>query len=737
MAYRANRDGELNDEELEIDRANNNNANDIRNAASIAIASKNPSAMLAGGTVKLADKLTDGKSTDALAKGLTRANKLMPGGRNIQDMLNGVNESGVGDAASTAANLENANTGGGQEGPPSSGDEDKEKTDEDGNKKSGFARIMSNPVLRTIIISSIPTFFIFFLFFAGIAAITGLIGDYDDAFGMSSTLNEETGGIFFTASNPEQQAFYDRVKQVKLSYQANGKNIDAMNVASVYHVLNNYGADIQYKDMTTKKIEQIADAMLVNNMYSEDGFKQNLINNIIPSYISGLSQGQKEDIANEITDYISRYNSLVGKESFDPYGGNYCGGTTSCKYDIKGYHINKKGNINENINVDNLYVRLMQCGTANGHNYGGTFGKPLENEDLVPFEKYILGVAYQEIGADAVSDTKQKEAFKAQMVAARSYILARHADMGGWRTLKQEGDKWVLQAASCTQDQVYCDPDKGCSSNNGQWSMVFSGTTKAKILKNSLPQDSPLRQYASQTSGEVLVNDQGYIIYSGYNQTEQNQMKALANNGLNYKQILLQVYNQGSRNYGAYDIRKSSCTTTGQTNCISSGIFSRWKQRGQPWSNIQIGTGSSIGEIGCLATSVSMLIAKSGVPTNVQGEFNPGSFVTFLNGNGGFDGGNFLWNSVSKVAPSWSYQGQTLVSGLTKEQKIEKIKEITSQPNTYAVAEVKGNTGQHWVAIDSVSGNTINMMDPSTESTDMWGQYNWINTSKIASFKVA
>ena len=110
MAYRANRDGELNDEELEVDRANNNNANGIRNAASIAIASKNPSAMLAGGTVKLADKLTDGMSTDALAKGLTKANKLMPGGRNIQDMLNGVNESGVGDAASNAANLENANT---------------------------------------------------------------------------------------------------------------------------------------------------------------------------------------------------------------------------------------------------------------------------------------------------------------------------------------------------------------------------------------------------------------------------------------------------------------------------------------------------------------------------------------------------------------------------------------------------------------------------------------------------
>ena len=34
----------------------------------------------------------------------------------------------------------------------------------------------------------------------------------------------------------------------------------------------------------------------------------------------------------------------------------------------------------------------MQCGSGNGHNYGGTFGQPLEGEELVPFEKYILGV---------------------------------------------------------------------------------------------------------------------------------------------------------------------------------------------------------------------------------------------------------------------------------------------------------------------------------------------------------
>ena len=779
-SYEANRGSSSvsDDKEAEKERANANNANNIRNAADVAIATKNPYAMAAGAAVKAADKITGGKSTDALAKGMTTANKISPGGRSIQAASNKLNESGASDKIGQAARAKNAVAGGGQGGPPSSGaanaannaqqaasgaekaqkaaetaekvekkappiggGSSKDDDDDDSSKKNSsiLGGFISKSVITTILISAAPFLFIFILFFAAIATVSGLFGDYEDAFGMSNTLNEETGGVVFSASTPEQQDFYDRVNQVKLEYQANGKTLDAMKIVAVYHVLNNNGADISYKEMSTHKIRQIADAMFDGNVYSEETFKQNLISSIIPSYIRGLTQGQKEDIAKEVIDYIDRYNSLVGKEDFNPYGGSTCGGSSTCTYDIKGYYIHSKGNINETVNIDNLYVRLMQCGTANGHNYGGTFGKPLEDEDLVPFEKYILGVAYQEIGDSAATNPKAAEAFKAQMVAARSYILARHADMGHWRTLKQEGDKWVLQAAACTQDQVYCDPDKGCSSDNGQWSMVYSGTTKAKKLRDPMPQDSPLRSYASQTAGEVLVNSQGYIIYAGYMQPEQNMMSSLSNQGLNYKQILLQVYNQGSRNYGASDIKKNTCTSTGGTNCISSGEYSKWRQGGQSWSTIQIGnSGKNIGQIGCLATSVSMLIAKSGVTTNIQGEFNPGTFVTFLNSHGGFtSGGNFVWSSVTSVAPSWKYQGQVSVSGLTRQQKLAKIQEIISQPNTYAVAEVKGNTGQHWVAIDSVSGSTVNMMDPSSNSTDMWAQYNWANTSTIASFKVS
>ena len=54
----------------------------------------------------------------------------------------------------------------------------------------------------------------------------------------------------------------------------------------------------------------------------------------------------------------------------------------------------------------------------------------------------------------------------------------------------------------------------------------------------------------------------------------------------------------------------------------------------------------------------------------------------------------------------------------------------------YVVAEVKGNTGQHWVAVDSIQNGVINMMDPGTNATNMWKTYPSRNTSRFVYFKV-
>ena len=305
---------------------------------------------------------------------------------------------------------------------------------------------------------------------------------------------------------------------------------------------------------------------------SHIGFVEKVEGDIVHTVEGNASNSVDRRQYNMKTDYITGYATIDFSDASLGTGANISTGGT-CSYDIKGFYIQGKGNVEKSLPMNNLLVRLMQCGSGNGHNYGGTFGQPLQGEDLVPFEKYILGVAYQEIGPSSPA-----EAIKAQMVAARSYILARHVDMGGWRVIKKEGDQWILPAAACTQDQVYCDPDQGCSSSDGQWSMVYSGSRGGKQLKGPIAADSPLRTYASETSGEVLVNDKGYVVYAGYLQTEQNKMINLAKQGLSYKQILLQVYNQGNRNYGATDILKYPCdgktvvcTNNGPSDAVLEG----------------------------------------------------------------------------------------------------------------------------------------------------------------------
>ena len=131
-----------------------------------------------------------------------------------------------------------------------------------------------------------------------------------------------------------------------------------------------------------------------------------------------------------------------------------------------------------------------------------------------------------------------------------------------------------------------------------------------------------------------------------------------------------------------------------------------------------------------------MQIARSGVQTNIS-NFNPGTFVEYLNSHSGFEsGGLYVWSGATSVAPSFKYVGSVGLSGLAKAQKLSKIKEITSQSGVYAVVEVKGNTGQHWVAIDRVEGDNIYMMDPASTETNMWSKYPWYNTSQINYYKV-
>lgn len=167
------------------------------------------------------------------------------------------------------------------------------------------------------------------------------------------------------------------------------------------------------------------------------------------------------------------------------------------------------------------------------------------------------------------------------------------------------------------------------------------------------------------------------------------------------------------------------------------GEYTKWRQRGAAWSNIKIGnTNSTIGDIGCLVTSISILIEKSGVSTPMV-PFNPGTFVEDLNKKGGFDSnGNLQYSAVNKAVPEFKYVGNVNLRNKTREEKLSTISQYYNQ-GYYLTVEVKGATegNQHWVAVTGINGNNIIIVDPASDRTDMWSAYEWSKTTQFNYFK--
>ncbi|MCI8346660.1 MAG: hypothetical protein HFJ12_01760 [Bacilli bacterium] len=408
------------------------------------------------------------------------------------------------------------------------------------------------------------------------------------------------------------------------------------------------------------------------------------------------------------------------------YESEISGGPTSlggsCTYDIKGA-TNGQSAVRFNEQISNLKVRLMHSSFCDGSD-----NVPIEGESLIDFETYILGVVYGEISGG------QNEAHaKTQAVAARSFILdraIRGVNRANGVILKNENGQWVLQVRNCVADQVFCNPDQGCSKKgaaSNQYQDVFSGVNNKVTYKGAMPSNAKARQWVSETAGQVLVNKDGYIVGTNYASSKQTEWRNLSNS-LDYKQILLQSYGSNK------DIYTANCTG-GST---STGDYTSWKQYGASYSSIRLGNSSAtIQSAGCLVTSVAILIARSGVSTTVSGDFNPGTFVQKLNSNGGFDRkGNFNWGKVTTAAPNFVYQGNLNISNQSKSAKLSSIQSLLNS-GYYVVAEVKGGggNGQHWVAIDSVSSNTVHMFDPGSTATNLWQEYNWKNTSRLGYFK--
>lgn len=160
-------------------------------------------------------------------------------------------------------------------------------------------------------------------------------------------------------------------------------------------------------------------------------------------------------------------------------------------------------------------------------------------------------------------------------------------------------------------------------------------------------------------------------------------------------------------------------------NC-ANGDFEEWKQIDKKWGSVTIGnTSETVADVGCALTSVAIQIMRSGVELTVD-NFNPGVAAKKFNYT---SEAAIYWQSTTNVAPNFVSAGDKIdVSGMTKQQKIDKVAELIGQ-GYYLIGHVNG--GGHYVAITGVDSNTIYMSDPGSfnAGNDLFAKYPDDNSS--------
>ncbi len=378
--------------------------------------------------------------------------------------------------------------------------------------------------------------------------------------------------------------------------------------------------------------------------------------------------------------------------------------------------------------LKNIKIRLLAC---NGADVG--YGEVLPDEDLVDLEKYVLGGTAQEIGADS-----PEEAIKAQAIAIRSYVLRRSEEMGGAYNLDIDYQNNIVNIRACTDDLAYCDPDKGCWSNGlggeGQQT-IHTGVDKSKHWsKDPIPEDAKIREIVASTAGMVGLQSTGEIAYTPFMQPEQTRWIGWANSGMDYIEILKKEY-AGSNGGDVISTVKANCTSG------LSGEWDTWRQFDTRWASTPLG-GNTLGRVGCLMTSIAIQIARSGTQINLPAgvEFNPGTFIQYggmqFGSGGGYLGGD-QW--TQELAPGFVRAQDGIDVCGTRQEKVNGVAEYINQ-GYYPVMRVKYEPyGEHWVAVTGTNGNEILMVDPASESTEVFAKYGGLgvnsNCLRINTFK--
>lgn len=385
----------------------------------------------------------------------------------------------------------------------------------------------------------------------------------------------------------------------------------------------------------------------------------------------------------DYTNYVLGYPNTVVTDSNS-------GSTTNCTYTVNG------------TNMSGIKVKLVHA--KNSAVPGVNTGDEIEGQELVDFEKYILGVVYAENGS------APEEAIKAQAIAARNYVLNRGH-------LMEENGQKILRITNSTYDQTYCDPDAGCDrciGERGVVSLYKSGTTpkgSTCVSVSPLPNDSYVRKAVKSVSGVVLQDNNGNTINTPYTSTTQRAWNEMAKEGKDYIEMLRLTYGESS-------LSNPSCT-------FASGDWDNWRQGDPQWGNKAVGS-SNMASIGCFITAHAKALAASGAQLKVN-NFNPGVFIDVINANRCLSGNNLNATCALNAVLANGYDRNTDRVGVSLTGSIgQKALTISNYLNQgyQIILRVKAEPNQHWVYVTGVSGSTIYMSDPASNGKTVLPTYN-------------
>lgn len=159
--------------------------------------------------------------------------------------------------------------------------------------------------------------------------------------------------------------------------------------------------------------------------------------------------------------------------------------------------------------------------------------------------------------------------------------------------------------------------------------------------------------------------------------------------------------------------------------------YTNWKQTSTQWASASPwpGTSSKFGDVGCYITSVAILLRHYGVVSDSDlNLFNPLICNDALMAVGAItDEADLIPSAISRAYPGFVYAG-------TRSYSLDTLKSLMDSGYACIVQNVK-NGGSHFIAIRSVSGSTVTMMDPGSSSTNLTAQYSGL--TNIVYYKVS